>query len=421
MKQGKKSRNWSNLFYNNRFVMVFSFIVACCLWAAIMSNNTDENQTWKIDNVPITVEYSTGAVESGLKVYNLSKSDVSVSIQGNSLTVRQVKAENLEVVATITENMKDATNNTVILSARKKNGVLADFSVASIEPGTITAEVDVAKEATLPIENEISVVVETDCYARQPTLSSETVVISGPQSIVNQIDKVVAKYEMAETLTETKEFSAPLVLYDDAGNVIENSYIQLSPSAVNVRVPVLWRKTIPIVTEFRNKPTAFPDSLITATPVEIEVAGAKESLGTLNNIVLSPIDFSKVNLSNTVFTLEIGLEADFYNISNYETSLIKFDLQGYQERTVTIDTITVVNVKDDREVEVRNDSIDVQIIGPAGDVAKISQANLYAQVNMSKRQDALGTQEVPLTVGIQGNTSCWVSGSYTASVYISEK
>ena len=116
----KKKFSWSSLVYNNRLMLALSFVAAFCIWIVMMYNNTDINQTWKIDNVPITVEYTTGAVENGLKVYNLSRNAVSVSISGNSLAIRQVKAENIEVVATVTESMANEQNNTLTLSARKK-------------------------------------------------------------------------------------------------------------------------------------------------------------------------------------------------------------------------------------------------------------------------------------------------------------
>lgn len=416
----RKKFAWSSLVYNNRLMLLASFVTAFCIWVIMMYNNTDENQTWKIDNVPVTVEYSTGAVEEGLKVYNLSKNSVSVSISGNSLAIRQVKAENIEVVATITENMKDRKNNTLTLSARKKGEVLTDFSVTSIDPGTVTAEVDVAKEASFPIENGITASAETGYFVRQPQFSAETVTISGPSSVISRISKVVAEYEFPEPLSETKDFVADLVLYDEDGEKIESDYLTLSTETVDVRLTVLWQEDVPLVASFTGKPASFPDRLITISPETVTFAGPKEGFETFQDISLTPIDFSNIDLVTKTFKVDIVTPEGFVNISNYQSATISVDLDGYAEKWVSINSITPVNVSDQMDVTVLNESLEILIVGPASDVAKITDQNVYAQVNMSSRKE-FGTTELPVTVGIQGNTSCWVSGSYIATVTASEK
>lgn len=417
----RKKFVWSSLVYNNRLMFLVSFLAAFCIWVIMMYNNTDENQTWKIDNIPVTVEYSTGAVEEGLKVYNLSKNSVSVSISGNSLAIRQVKAENLEVVATVTENMKDRKNNTLTLSARKKGELLTDFSVTSIDPGTVTAEIDVAKEAAFPIENGIVADAENGYFVKQPQLSAETVTVSGPESVVARIDKVVAEYTFPEALNESKDFVADLVLYDENGEKLESDYLTLSTDTVEVRLVVLWQEKIPLVASFTGKPASFPDRLITIEPQTVSFAGPKDSFSSFQDIALTPIDFSNIDLTTKTFTVDIVTPEGFLNISNYQSATILVDLDGYSEKWVSINTIVPVNLSSDQmEATVLNQSLEVLVVGPTSDVAKITDQNVYAQVNLSSRKE-LGTAELPVTVGIQGNTACWVSGSYVVPVTLSEK
>ena len=344
----RKKFVWSSLVYNNRLMFLVSFLAAFCIWVIMMYNNTDENQTWKIDNIPVTVEYSTGAVEEGLKVYNLSKNSVSVSISGNSLAIRQVKAENLEVVATVTENMKDRKNNTLTLSARKKGELLTDFSVTSIDPGTVTAEIDVAKEAAFPIENGIVANAENGYFVKQPQLSAETVTVSGPESVVARIDKVVAEYTFPEALNESKDFVADLVLYDENGEKLENDYLTLSTDTVEVRLVVLWQEKIPLVASFTGKPASFPDRLITIEPQTVSFAGPEDSFSSFQDIALTPIDFSNIDLTTKTFTVDIVTPEGFLNISNYQSATILVDLDGYSEKWVSINTIVPVNLSSDQ-------------------------------------------------------------------------
>ena len=415
----KKKFSWSSLVYNNRLMLALSFVAAFCIWVVMMYNNTDVNQTWKIDNVPITVEYTTGAVEKGLKVYNLSRNAVSVSISGNSLAIRQVKAENIEVVATVTESMANEQNNTLTLSARKKGEVLVDFSITSIDPGTVTAEIDVAREASFQIENGITASVEQGYFMESPQFSTETVTISGPESVVSRIARVVAEYEFSEPLSETKDFSAELVLYDEAGERIESDYLTLSTETVDVRLTVLWQEEVPLVASFTNRPASFPENRISIEPESVTFAGLREGFDTFQDISLTPIDFSNIDLSTRTFNVDIVTPEGFVNVSNYQSATITVNLEGYSEKWVSVGNITPVNVADGIEATVLNQSLEVLVVGPANDVARITDQDIYAQVNMSNRQE-IGTAEVPVTVGIQDNTSCWVAGSYVATVTTSE-
>ena len=417
-KQVKRKFSWFKLFSNNRFVAVFSLLAAFSIWMIMMNGNTDEMQSWKVDNVPIVVEYTTGAVEAGYKVYDTDRSAVTVSVSGNSLSVRQVQASDIEVVATINDSVKPGSN-TVTLTARKKSDALTNFTIEGIEPSTITAEIDVAKETVFEIENGIQATPAEDYYISTPQFSVETVSVSGPESVVAQIKNVRAEYVFSEPLSESKSFSAALVAYNESGEVIENEFLTFSVETVEVRLPVLWKQNVSLKATFTNRPSAFPSSLMKISPSSITIAGAKESFSTIKDISLNPLDFGKVNLSTTKFSMDIVVPEGFTNISNTQTATISFDLSDYLERWITIDEIAQVNVPSNVTVIIPDESLSVLVVGPSTDISQLTDQNIYARVDLSGQQFMeSGEVQLTITVSVQDSNSCWVYGTYTVAAEI---
>ncbi len=417
MERSRKRWSWSRLFGNKRFALVFSILLAFIIWTVLMYRNTDDTQNWRIDDVPITLEYTTGAVESGYKVYDTNKSAVSVSVTGNTLTVRQVKAENLEVVATITGSLQKG-NNTVSLSARKKSGSMNDFTVASIDPGTIEVYVDVPKEKTLSIENGISASVAENYYMPTPQFANETVTVSGPETEVNRVVRAAAEYDFTAPLSETREFPAQVVLYDENGEPVESAYLSASLSSVDVRIQVLWQQSVPLQPTFVNRPALFANRYYTLTPDSVTLAGSKDSFNTLTSITLPPFDFSKLNLSTESYMIEIPALEGFTSISGEKRTTLRFNLNGYSEKWFTVTEIAIANKPADREVEIYDQSISVMVVGPTQDLESLEETAVSATLNLSN-VETTGTTELPITVAVSGTNTCWVYGTYKAAVNIS--
>ena len=417
MERSKKKLSFSRLFGNKRFSLVFSILLAFVIWAVMMYSNTDDTQSWRIEDVPITLEYTNSAVEAGYKIYDTDKSSVSVSVSGNALTVRQVKAENLDVVATITGSVQKG-NNTISLSARKRSGSMNDFTVTSIDPGTIEVYIDIPAEKTLPIENGISASVAENYYMPTPQFSNETITVSGPEAEVSRVVRAAAVYEFNAPLSETREFPAQVFLYDSAGEIVESPYLSASLSSVDVRIQVLWQQSIPLQPTFVNRPALFSNRYYTLSPDSVTLAGSKDAFNTLTSITLAPFDFSKLNLSTGSYMVEIPSLEGFTSISGEKRTTIRFNLSGYSEKWFTVNEVSILNQPTDRDVEIYDQSVSVMVVGPTEDVEALEDSALSATLNLSS-VETTGTMELPITISVSGTNACWVYGTYKVAVDIS--
>ena len=203
----KKSFGISKLFYNDRFVLIFSILAAIVLWFIMATVNTNERPR-VIYDVPIEVTLPDSALEQGYKIYGQNEVKARVSVKGNSLTVNQIKNSDIQVVAQEVSSVSGAGEYTFNLVAVKK-GQLTDYEVVSIDPGTVVVEVDKSKEMTLPIESKINYTTDENHYISAPELSTSSVKLSGPETVLNQVAKAVVEYDVKESLHSNSLRHAP--------------------------------------------------------------------------------------------------------------------------------------------------------------------------------------------------------------------
>lgn len=424
-KKPEKTRrkvDFSQLFYNNKFILALSFVVAVCIWFAVSYSNVS-NRPRVVYDVPITIEMSDASREAGLRVFDQSQQTANVSVSGNSIIVNRITAEDLEVVGTLSADVKSAdgmTTYTLALTAQKKGGgVLSDYEIVSVDPSAISVDVDVYEEKNFTIDNNVKYSVNSNYYASTPTLAAETVAVSGPRSSVDKVSTVQAEYDIHDALTSTTTVSAKLVAYDQYGMVITDDNLQLSASKVDVTIPVYLRKTLDLTATLSKTPTGFGASRLEVTPSRIEVAGPEDSITDMTELSLEPVDLSQIDFNNPVLEADVTLPSGFKNVSNVWTAQVKVDLDGYSQKSFTVTNISVINASRGHSVDVLTGSVNVTLIGPDSIMSQLTADDLYMQVDMTGQTELSGSAELAATVGVTGSTSCWAVGKYTISAYIS--
>ena len=74
-----KRVNLRKLFYNNKFVLVFSIIISFFLWIKF-STSSSEVSSKTISNIPITVALSEESHQDGLVVFGIDDVTAEVAI-----------------------------------------------------------------------------------------------------------------------------------------------------------------------------------------------------------------------------------------------------------------------------------------------------------------------------------------------------
>lgn len=421
----KKKFKLGSLLYNDKFILIFSVFAAFVLWTILASSNSEEFPH-VIDNVPIVINLSDAAQKDGLKVFSPTNATAKVYIKGNSLIVNQIKSTDLQVVAPTASTITAPGTYSLNLVAQR-TGSLVDFEVVSTSPSQAIVSVDRYMEKSFSIDSDITYKSDyksdPSYFISAPVLSSDSVTISGPEKEISQVNRVAVQYEISDTLTESKSFTAELAMFDVNGNKITNSRLKMSETKVDVTIPVLSRKIVPLNVGFTNKPEGLiltPEQ-ISIEPQNIEIAGPKSTLDELTEITLSPLDFSAISPDKNTFNITVPLPTGCKNLSNTPTAKVTLNLGNLKTRTLAVNNFTVKNLPADKSADIFTKSLSITVVGPESEISKLTESNVVAQVDMADKVNFTGRTEMPVSFTISSAPSSWVYGTYMVNVNITSK
>lgn len=417
MKKTRSKLSIGKLFYNDKFVMIFSVFVAFIMWITV-STTSQESTIFTITDISVTLP----ELSNDLRFFNTEDLKAEVKISGNAIVVASVTNSDIYISPSDTSKITEPGTYTLSL-VPKKSGVKTDYNFEStVSPSKIDVYVDRYAEREITITDKIDVSsVDPSSYASTTILSQQTVKITGAESVVNSIAEVDAEYKFDSTLSKTTVVKAPLVFYDSSGKQVTSEYITSDITSVDATVPVLKLKTVDIVPNIINMPDSldFDTSRIKVSPSTINIAAPDDVIDTIGSVSTSEIDFSKINIKNNKVTTALVIPSGCKNLDQISSVDVEFDMTGMVSKTLTIDRFTVINESSDRKPTVSTKSLDVTLIGSKEQIDAITPAHLTAVIDMQQKNSFVGFVEMPVTININSKfSSCWVYGSYTADVNV---
>ena len=410
------------LFYNNYFLIAFSALVAFSIWMGISFSDTTTEMTRTIRGVQL--EYSNlpdSVTQLGLMVIdtpaNVNKVDVTIT--GKQYIVSQVTAEDLSAYIRLTD-ATSAGNYTaevkVVAVGRSK-----DFTIQKVDPQIVNVRLDrmTTKEYTLSSStNEYNA---AEGYTlKTPTLRDTTVVISGPATDMQQIARVVAEATVPDEISKTATYEASIHLYDEYGQEINNSLLELNIGQTELTIVAMRLKSIPLELEYQNAPASMGKNMITLSPQSINISVPSDLYDSLTSLTVGTLDFSQVNMDNTRFEFDISsvLPAGCTNEDDINTMFATVDLSGMRTREFDVSNIRVDAPPSDKNVEMLTQSVRLTITGPAGEIERMTADDITVVIDMSTNQNTLGQHEISARIEMQNGSGCWVYGAPTVFVRI---
>lgn len=445
--------SWLNrLFNNNRFLMVLSFLSAVVIWFTVSIVYSPQTSR-AIAGIPVEIQFSDET--AGYHAYSAAELFAKVEVKGKKYVVEQLSAESITVSATV-ESVTSSGMYTLDLTAKKRtsNG---DYTVGSVSPSTINVMIDVERVAQIPVTIlcEGATVPEIQEAHQnlllEPTFKEEgyqTVTVTGPETQVSKISHGVAVAKVNEELSESKEFTAGLLLYDDKETVLYDGvnktssldFVTLSYETAPIVANVNLRKVVPLQFNSIGAPANAPSvSLREITGSQISsdnqvstvgIKGAVDVISQIDRIVLDgAVDYSKITPGDAMsyrFELQLptvaGVSYDEYaNVSKpYFVALV--NSEGISSRTLDIpaSAIEVQNVPEGFKATVQSALKGVVVMGPSSSVRNLSGSDVQVKVSIEGVTTAV-TSNYTAEIAVKGSSSCWVSGEYKVVVETAQK
>lgn len=401
-----------NKLTHNLGLKILALVFSIGLWF-IVNNITDPTIEKTFTNVPVEIINAEKVTNEG-KVYEiLDETDVvNVRVVGKKSVVSYITKDDIKAVADLSELTFMNTVGIKVSSA--KNNSELDF-ITSIE--NLKLSIEDMKKVQMIINTSTSGTPADGYVVGTVTPSQNVVRLSGPESVISQIDHVEAVANIAGYSTDINS-SVELKLCDVEGNEIKSSSIKMNISTINVAVTILATKEVSLDFVVQGEPATgyVVSGQMISVPEIVTIAGRKSVLDSI----------SEISIADTALNVD-ALKADMttiINIKKYLPAGIQFadsDFNGNVSVTVGIEPL----VTKELEVPVKNfavgnvpEGFDITIKEFENENIKnymISISGVEKDLRKIDAEDIIGVVDMNLLAEKQGITE-WTAGSYVSEI-----
>ncbi|MCI8589794.1 MAG: hypothetical protein HFE77_03685 [Clostridiales bacterium] len=268
--------------------ILLSVLCAMSLWLYVMSVESPlDNNTFYGVNVELRNE--TVLQKNSLSVFSGQNTSVNVTLTGKKSLLNRLRAEDLVAYVDV-GNITEAGEYGLDIKLDPVDGVtLSGFSVNKV---TVFVESMVTKY--VPIDSEIIYsggvtrgfgysMGTPSILATSSMPEVTTTAISGPSSLVNNVDKArVTPIELG-SISSSVTYNAVLQMVDANGQVYASPYITIANPNVTVYFPVVTEKEVDVVPEFTGSFNKDEYSY-SVTPAKVKIRGEEAALSTADHI-----------------------------------------------------------------------------------------------------------------------------------------
>ena len=408
---------------DNRFLLVFSLLTAVVIWLVVAVVLAPE-KTVTVKNVPVTIDYAKIEQSFGLKSFGETQFTVDITITGKRYIVESDKIADDLVVTANTGYVNSVGTYTLHIDV-SSNEARPLYDIDSYSLSEIDVYFDYPKEKEFVIEPQIefSDRIAPDGYYVGDYIfpESNTVKVTGPETQVNKIEKVVARAQASGMLRQSITVDANLAALTKDGETPKYITYNRQSEVVQVTVPVYKIATLPVECSFSGKPSDYVDNVpfdVTISPSSAEFAVPEAKLSDMKSFEIASIDFTKLTEGTNTFTVAASEVTGGIVIDKALKFTVTVEVSGMKTLSVAAPkTVSFINAPEGAKVElVSLNFSDVTVVGPQASLDALGSAPLAMSADLSAVKEKSDVVSVPVTFT---DNDCWAYGEYTAIVKIS--
>lgn len=419
----KKKQKISDLFYDNRFLFVFSVIVAVSFWL-VASVEFGAEITETKTGIPVQIDYEKIEDNFGLKPFGETNFTVNVTVSGQKYVV---DADDLadDIVVTTSTVVSSPGTQTLKLEVSTKSERPA-YKIIGLSEDEIEVYFDYSKTKEFLVEADVDISETSlaDGYYLGDYIFQEAnkVSISGPEIQVNKIEKVVASAVIDGPLTENTTVDAALSVITKDGSVVNYINFNRQSDFIQITLPVYKISTLPVECSFVNIPSGY----INEFPFEVKIEPSTATFGIpekklegITSIEIFAIDFSELHSGVNTFNVSASDISGVVMLDGTETFTVTVDMGDVVSATIEVpERVDFNNAPSGSSPELIGLSFThMTVYGPKESVDKINKENMALVADLRNVDESLkGEVTVPVTFS---NSDCWSYGNYIATVNIS--
>lgn len=406
---------------------LIALLSAVVLWFVVV--NTDDPVTQKrYSNIPVTITNSEVVTYKG-KTFNVVDdiNTVTVTVYAKRSVLDMINSSHITAVADLSQM---EVNTWLVPITVSIQGFEGRYESAQTDPNNLQINIEVITKKTFPISVTATGTPMEGYVEGTMTVNPKEVEIGGSESAINNIQKVIAKVNIAG-MEESATRPAELYYLDNNGNIIpfDSSYLSTSieeDELVSVNVQILKKKDVKLKFNTSGSPLeGYVCSEVTSEPESVEVCGTEKDLKDFNTLTIpaDEIDISGARSKKT-FIVDIlpylpeGVELVDTTANNVIVT-VKIEKKGAKTVDLPVESIRIKNLKDDLKVSFPIDSnLELQFSGSA-DNLEMLDSQYAASIDLEGYTEA-GTYIVPVAVEVGSNATLISAPTVTVTLKTKE-
>lgn len=390
----------------NLGLKILALCVSFLLWI-LVANFEDPIDKKTFVGIPVSVTHKE-IVTNRANTYRIAEEskNVSVTVWAVRSVLQKIRPEDILAVADM-RNLETRTRSLIPVEVTlpKYSG---DYKRATSNPPNIQVTIEPETTERFVITTQTSGTLRDGYEIGSAVADPKNIEISGPESVVASIEKVVAEVNVSG-LSKDTEMPAELVLYDSNGRVIDNTLIDhnLGEEGLSVKVKLLHSKSVPVRFDTSGiKPAdGYSFNGITVRPDAIHLIGSNDQLDSLDYIKIPAKALNETELTDKVErTVDITDYLPSWARTDDESKrvniLVTIDITKYGTKAIEfpVGSISLLNVTPECKVDFGDvGAVRIIVRGSKNALKNFELEPGSVAINLVDLKEA-GTYTVPLQV-----------------------
>jgi len=386
---------------NKLYSVLLSLLVSFGLWLYVVNNVSVEDEI-TFYNIPVVLEREAAlAEEKNLIITSQSAQTISLKLSGARSDLNKINQGNIIVkvdVSKIDEPGEKIGLKPVISYPPDvaSNAIVEE----SRSPGYIYFNVDTRRTKEVPVLIQWTGTRSEDYIydTENAVLDYPTVTVIGPAAVADKIDHAYVEVDLSgqvESLNESYRYT----LCDFHGEPVDAEMITTNVEAVHVDLKVQRIKEVSLVADgVYGGGATEQNTKVEVSPAVIRLTGSEAILAELgDSITVSTIHLAEIEKTQDL-KYAITLPEGVTNLTGLGEAVVSVKFSGLTTKEFTVENIQIVNVPEDMEAEIINNSLKVKVRGPAEEINRLTDKDITAVVDFTDAEAGNSTYKAMITI-----------------------
>lgn len=360
---------------------IISFLAAIVLWTYVVSEQNPKISD-NITKIPVKLMNVETLEGKGLVISDPQEYTVDIRVYGRRNQLYKIQRSQLDIQADLSQLDSKGTHHVPITVA----GLPDDVEINNKNPDSIKITLDQIVQQERNIKVNITGKPADGMAYLSYVANPSKVTIEGPEKLLNNIRDVVALIDITNKNQEVTQ-SLPLKALDSDGREVSN--VTISPSTVDVTIPIGPTKTVDVNSEIiGNLPNGFVITNVENTPAKILIGATTQQLKDIEAIATEKINVSGYSRSfekKVKLLLPQGVEV----INGEAAIIVKITIEPIINREFDIETLNVINLKEELTIQedLMNLPIKLTLRGPKTQIESLKDGDVVINLDAKNLQE----------------------------------